>query len=72
MAHPAAPATPTRPAPVRLPLRDIVPWAVFAAVLGLVLLYFVGAEQGAVSLFGGTWIHEFMHDGRHLLGSPCH
>ncbi|MFC4055664.1 CbtB domain-containing protein [Actinomadura syzygii] len=72
MANPAAPVAPSRPVPARLPLREIVPWAVFAAVLGLVILYFVGAEQGAVSLFGGTGIHEFMHDGRHLLGSPCH
>ncbi|MFC5186200.1 CbtB domain-containing protein [Actinomadura harenae] len=62
----------SRPAPLRIPVRDIVPWAVFAAVLGLVLIYFVGAEQGATSLISGTWVHEFTHDGRHLLGFPCH
>ncbi|RFU39662.1 CbtB-domain containing protein [Actinomadura logoneensis] len=61
-----------RPAPLSIPVRDIVPWAVFAAVLGLVLIYFVGAEQGATSLLSGTWVHEFTHDGRHLLGFPCH
>jgi hypothetical protein len=35
-------------------------------------LYFVGAEEGATSIFPGTWLHEFVHDGRHLLGFPCH
>ncbi|GAA4068846.1 MULTISPECIES: CbtB domain-containing protein [Actinomadura] len=74
MAQTAVPSTPAgeRPAPVRIPLRQVLPWAVFAAVLGLVLIYFVGAEQGATSLIGGTWVHEFTHDGRHLLGFPCH
>jgi cobalt transporter subunit CbtB len=61
-----------RPVPLRIPVREIVPWAVFAAVLGLVLLYFVGAEQGAISVIGGETVHEFVHDGRHLLGFPCH
>ncbi|WP_067461491.1 CbtB domain-containing protein [Actinomadura macra] len=68
----ATPSPRTDPAPLRVPVREILPWAVFAAVLGAVLIYFVGAEQGATSLFGGTWVHEFTHDGRHLLGFPCH
>ncbi|GLW62526.1 cobalt transporter [Actinomadura rubrobrunea] len=75
MAQTAVPSTSAageRPAPVGIPLREILPWAVFAAVLGAVLIYFVGAEQGATSLIGGTWVHEFTHDGRHLLGFPCH
>lgn len=72
MANLAAPVTSRNSAPIRLSLREILPWAVFAAVLGLVILYFVGAEQGATSLFGGTTIHEFMHDGRHLIGARCH
>ncbi|MFB4309582.1 CbtB domain-containing protein [Actinomadura sp. GTD37] len=72
MANLVPPATSTRPAPIRLPLREIVPWALFAIILGLTLLYFVGAEQGATALFNGSAIHEFMHDGRHLVGSPCH
>ncbi|MBC6459014.1 CbtB domain-containing protein [Actinomadura sp. HBU206391] len=67
-----SPAEGVNPAPLRIPVRQVVPWAVFAAVLGLVLIYFVGAEQGATSLFSGTWVHEFTHDGRHLLGFPCH
>ena len=69
----AATAIPrTIPEPVRIPVRELVPWAVFAGVLLLFLLYVVGAEQGAVSLVGGHYIHEFVHDSRHLLGFPCH
>ncbi|WP_431945288.1 CbtB domain-containing protein [Actinacidiphila sp. bgisy167] len=64
----AAPST----APVTLPIRAILPWAVFFGVLMLVLLYFVGAEQGATSLLSGENVHEWLHDGRHLLGFPCH
>ncbi len=42
-------------------------------LLALVAYYFVGFDQGAVSVFGSdTHIHEFLHDGRHLLGFPCH
>ena len=43
------------------------------AFLALVVLYFVGLDQGATSVFGNTtYIHEFLHDARHLLGFPCH
>lgn len=55
-----------------VPLREITPWAVFLGVLAVVLLYFVGAEQGAMSVFSGEYVHEYVHDARHLLGFPCH
>jgi len=55
-----------------IPLADIAPWAVFAAVVALILLYFVSTEQGALALFEGMYVHEYVHDGRHLLGFPCH
>lgn len=61
-----------RPVATPIPLGKILPWAIFGGVLCLVALYFVGAEQGATSLFSGMYIHEFVHDGRHLLGFPCH
>ena len=60
------------PIPLRIPLREILPWAIFMGVLGLLLLYFVGAEQGATAIISGQYVHEFVHDGRHLLGVPCH
>jgi hypothetical protein len=42
-------------------------------MLALIAYYFVGYDQGAVSVFGSdTHIHEFLHDARHLLGFPCH
>ena len=55
-----------------IPLREWMPWALFGGLLMLMLIYFVGAEQGATSLFQGRMVHEFVHDGRHLLGFPCH
>ena len=62
-------ATPALPV---VPLRELLPWAAFALTVGLFLLYFVGAEQGALAIFSGSGVHEFVHDGRHLLGFPCH
>lgn len=48
-------------------------WLTATAFLALLVLYFVGLDQGATSVFGGdTHIHEFLHDARHLLGYPCH
>lgn len=42
-------------------------------MLALIAYYFVGYDQGAVSMFGSdTHVHEFVHDARHLLGFPCH
>ncbi len=58
--------------PAPIPLREIAPWAIFAGVVMLVLLYLVGIDQGVTSLVPGSMIHEFVHDGRHLLGFPCH
>ena len=58
--------------PTYIPVREILPWAVFGGLIFLLALYFIGAEQGATSLFPGMYIHEFVHDGRHLLGFPCH
>ncbi len=55
-----------------IPLADIVPWAIFGTVVALILLYFVSTEQGALAFFHGTYVHEYVHDGRHLLGFPCH
>ncbi|HVH82658.1 MAG TPA: CbtB-domain containing protein [Stellaceae bacterium] len=58
--------------PVAIPLRDVLPWAIFGGLILMVALYFVGIEEGATSLISGMYVHEFVHDGRHLLGFPCH
>jgi hypothetical protein len=47
-------------------------WTALAVTTGLLLMaYLVVFDQGAVSQ-SGTLLHELMHDGRHLLGVPCH
>ena len=66
------PLSATALAPVSpISIRAILPWALFALFL-LAAIYFVGAEEGATSLIRGMAVHEFLHDGRHLLGFPCH
>ncbi len=58
--------------PVPVPIGQILPWAVFVGLILMLAIYFVGAEQGATSLIPGMYVHEFVHDARHLLGFPCH
>ncbi|WP_263382079.1 CbtB-domain containing protein [Granulicella arctica] len=55
-----------------IPLSELLPWLLFGGLLMLLAIYFVGAEQGATSIIDGRTVHEFLHDGRHLLGFPCH
>jgi predicted anti-sigma-YlaC factor YlaD len=55
-----------------IPLREALPWVIFAGLLMLLGVYFVGAEEGATSIIKGMYVHEFVHDSRHLLGFPCH
>jgi hypothetical protein len=58
--------------PVAIPVREVLPWAILGGLLLLLAVYFVGAEEGTTSIFPGMYVHEFVHDGRHLLGFPCH
>lgn len=61
------------PAPAAtIPLREILPWAIFAFALAFVAMYFVGIEEGAFSFVNSNVVHEFVHDARHLAGLPCH
>lgn len=56
-----------------VPTSETLPWLVSAVVVGLVLYYFIGIDQGAMSVFGDTTVvHELVHDARHFLGFPCH
>jgi hypothetical protein len=50
-----------------------------AGILALVTLYAVFLDQGQLlsPVMGkiattANYVHEFAHDGRHLLGAPCH
>ncbi len=59
--------------PVVLPVSKSIVWLVGTALIALAVYYFVGVDQGAVSVFGNdTHVHEFVHDARHFLGFPCH
>ena len=55
-----------------IPVGEILPWAIFVGLILLLAVYFIGVEQGTTSLVSGMYVHEFLHDGRHLLGFPCH
>lgn len=65
------PAIPDAGVPT-IPLGQIAPWAVFFGVVALIVLFFVSADQGAIGIPAGNAVHEWVHDGRHLLGFPCH
>ncbi len=53
-----------------LKLRDQI-LAALAVLVLFVIAYVVQFDQGAISR-SGMFMHELMHDGRHLLGIPCH
>jgi hypothetical protein len=55
-----------------IPLVQIAPWALLFGLLGMIVIFFVSADQGAFGIPSGNAIHEWVHDGRHLLGYPCH
>jgi hypothetical protein len=60
-------------APVALPISRAMLWLIGTALAALAVYYFIGVDQGAVSVFGNNMvIHEFVHDSRHFLGFPCH
>ena len=58
--------------PPSIAVREIIPWAIFVGVAAVLLLHFIGVEEGATSIMAGGYIHEFVHDARHLAGFPCH
>lgn len=57
------------------PSRTLPVWAPLAAVVALALLWMVTFETGQIMSALGVssmFMHELFHDGRHLLGVPCH
>ena len=52
------------------PLRELMP-ALLLGLLFVLTIYLVQYDQGVLSQTGSL-LHELMHDGRHLLGVPCH
>lgn len=69
----STPASAAGSRPVALPASEAMPWMIGALVLGLLIYYFIGIDEGATSVFGNSMVvHEFVHDARHFLGFPCH
>lgn len=64
----------TRATPLLVPAHKAMAWLMGTAIVCMVIYYFLAADQGAVSVFGSNaaLLHEFVHDGRHFLGFPCH
>jgi hypothetical protein len=59
--------------PVDLSAASAAMWLTATTLLALLVIYFVGIDQGAVSVFGTDMhVHEFTPDSRHLLAFPCH
>jgi hypothetical protein len=53
-----------------LPARRLAPWVLVVA--GLVLTLYLTAFAHGQLVNGMQFLHDFMHDGRHVLGVPCH
>ena len=47
-------------------------WAWLVLALALATVYALTMENGATLQSGATVLHELFHDGRHMLGVPCH
>jgi hypothetical protein len=59
--------------PVVISIPKTLLQLVALALLAVGVYYFIGVDQGMTSVFGqDAHIHEFVHDGRHFLGFPCH
>jgi len=68
------------PAQITVPVVPAIPrkaWPLL--ILFLLVVFVVGYDQGALvdPLVGALsrsspYLHEFLHDGRHLLAFPCH
>jgi len=65
--------------PPRVGLREVPVWGWAFLALLAALVYAVAFDQGALlhHLIGDiaekkNFLHELFHDGRHLLGFPCH
>ena len=72
-AQPASSRTSARALAEAIDVPSSFVWLFSALVIGLLVYYFVGIDQGATSVFGNDMhIHEWVHASRHCLGVPCH
>ena len=70
----ASPVAPARALPVpNISVASAALWLSLTVLLAGLAYYFLGYDQGVVSVFGSdTHIHEYVHDARHFAGFPCH
>jgi hypothetical protein len=73
----AAPApTPAEVAAEVIDFAKVPTWALFGLLaFAVALAWLVGFDNGQLTRVldhTGTFFHEFFHDGRHLIGAPCH
>ena len=55
------------------PERIVLPaWTWLVLAFALATVYTLSMENGATLKAGATVLHELFHDGRHMLGVPCH
>jgi hypothetical protein len=64
-------ATGTRPAPAIEQIK-VPSLAWLGVIVGLLAVYLVLQENGALLASSWETLHELFHDGRHALGVPCH
>jgi hypothetical protein len=65
-------AATTVPGVATTPMRR---WGYLVLLAAVAVLWLVTFEGGVVSEAlgqAGSFLHELFHDGRHLLGVPCH
>ena len=60
-------------------VRPLPVWTWLVLALLAALVFAVGYDQGQLlrpvlgrAAVAGNYLHELFHDGRHLLGFPCH
>jgi hypothetical protein len=72
----AADTTATATAHDGVVVAPIPGWVIVALLVGVALaLWLVTFDNGQLTSVlsrGDLFIHEFFHDGRHVLGVPCH
>ena len=65
----------TTEAPADRPGLALPLWGWLVAAVAALLFWTVMMEAGAASAAlgqSGPFLHELFHDGRHLIGVPCH
>jgi len=72
----AAPAPTTAAVVEPVDFAKVPTWALLSLLaFAVALAWLVGFDNGQLTRVldhTGTFFHEFFHDGRHLIGAPCH